>query len=345
MTEEKKLSKKLRRFLNISYNMAVEDTIKAGKLDVNSKDYRQPDILSIVEHFEVVLDKRKSLLTGKDLLVLNCFLASLRNTVKNRRFTMAATSFIERLTDFIMYICIWLNSEKNFNVDLKIESRRKSLEGELTKILVKSIEHVESNDIILSTQPPIIRDRYGLRIIMSDDNPKLLLEVTGIIISILTNPISEAHIEFKKWMLTIEARFGGETVPKDDLVKMLDYTFSLSHTKDYVNNPKPSTYQSWHTTLCIDATSPNLGGLMFELQTRTWAMHKNAIKGPASHDKYKELILDYCDIFKIKNYSGGIVFYDGPENPDLDLDGLSTSAHPLSRHISPHVIERSPIHT
>ena len=346
MTEEKALqlqqvSPELRDFFHSSYNMAVEATIRDGKLDLTDVNFRQPDILSIVIHFEKVLDNRKNELSGKDLMIFNCYLASLQNTIKNRRLTMATTSLIEKLTDFIMYICIWLNSEKGYNVDLKIESRRKALEGELTKILVKSLENVESNDFILSSQPPVIRDRYGLRTIMYEDDPNLLLEVTRIILNILTNPVSEFHIEFKNWLQNVNSKFGGAPVPSEELLKLMEYSFSLSNIKDYVNHPKPSTYQSWHGTLTVDATSPNLGGLKFELQARTWEMHKNAAHGPASHDKYKELIMDFNDIFKIDNYEGGIVFYDGLEYPDLDKDGLTHAAPVLSRHISPHVIERT----
>ena len=324
------------------YQKAYEETAKDGARPRVDVKYKCADILSLAEHLyeQLVSYDVKASMDETNSKVFNIFIAALEQTINARKKTVVYTSFVEDLTNFFFFAAIWMIEELNVHVDLKLTSRRKALEEELSKLLSSSID-LANLPSILTGNTPFIRDWFGLRLIFENISSHELLDYTGILMSLLVDKSNPHRIRFLEWIKSSKGVYGGASIPKTLLRRVLSYTYSISDEKNFVSEPTSNSYQSWHGTLKIISApkKTNLEGFMLEIQSRSYEMHQNAETGPAAHWRYEKERRPLTDgIFRLDNYHGGIAFYSGPKEPDLDLDGLTTFATILYRHASPHVV-------
>lgn len=80
--------------------------------------------------------------------------------------------------------------------------------------------------------------------------------------------------------------------------------------KDYIAMPKNNMYQSLHTTMI------GIGGIPFEVQIRTWQMHKIAEVGIAAHWKYKESSSQLTDLDKKLEWVRNLIELHKDSNDD-----------------------------
>ena len=344
------LSSELKSYLYDIHQETIANTIRDGKLNPSSKGYLPPDVLSLKKHRYQILSKNgTSMLSGKDAEILECYISSFPKAIRQRELTKTMTDVVDALTNLIMHIGIWITHHEyypEFHIAVHVMSRRKDWEGEETKLLLKAVEAVYTNESSISmAQPPTIRDLFGIRVILEQTTDKnVLLKVMRIIVSILTNPNSREYKNFYNWVRTNDKLYGGSPIPKERLLRLLDYDFSMSHEKNYIEHPKANGYESWQATFTVEASSPKAGGSMFELQGRTSQMEELLEYGldsenhkVLSHEDYKQELYNLRkELFSIKDYKGGLLYF----NPAIgyDADGIGKSKQIASRTSSVHLV-------
>lgn len=101
------------------------------------------------------------------------------------------------------------------------------------------------------------------------------------------------------------------------------YTPMQRRFKDYIAVPKPNMYQSIHTTLLSSSGAP------FEVQVRTWNMHRVAELGIAAHWAYKEANKDKKENVSVNSdelswLRQTLEWQKEMQDPDEFLDTLKT---------------------
>ena len=92
--------------------------------------------------------------------------------------------------------------------------------------------------------------------------------------------------------------------------------------KDYIATPKPNMYQSLHTTVVTDFGQP------FEIQIRTYEMHRTAEFGIAAHWKYKEKKADDSAFTERLSWIREVLSWEGGLKDSKDfMESLKTELY------------------
>lgn len=156
----------------------------------------------------------------------------------------------------------YLNPEEYYTLVDAIDMRREEREGQIEEIagtLGKELKRQNINDFDISGRPKSFYSTYKK---MKDQNKTLEQVFDLIALRIIVDDVKECYealgIVHSLWK-PLPGRF-----------------------KDYIAMPKANMYQSIHTTVIGD------NGDVFEVQIRTWEMHRTAEYGIAAHWRYKE---------------------------------------------------------
>lgn len=290
------------------------------------------NLLETVQNLYNILDEIE--VAEEDSSTFDSFLDGVRGCINSRKKTFKITNMITYINITLMHIILWLNKTKNVNIDINLDSRRKSLESELSKLLRKSNSNLSAN----------IRDRFGLRgILLNSDSDEVVKDYIYLIFDAISGIIAgknrKIRKEFIEWVVTNN---GITDIDKSIIEQVLKIPFSIDFIKDFIKTPKENNYQSLQFTMSIQMYSDVLPGCQFEIQLRSMKMHEEAVHGTASHENYKKYREDglqeedpILKVFCVDDFSRiAINGYTGNDSEEHDLDGFHFPKKVSNRRIS-----------
>ena len=159
---------------------------------------------------------------------------------------------------------------------------------DLSLLYLDPVGYKEITDALESRRPALERFMHGM-----EDRIKARLEENGIKATVYSRikhlysiyrKMYTQHLDLSEIFDLCALRVIVDEI--NDCYNVLGYIHDMfkpvpGRFKDYISMPKPNGYQSIHTTVI----GPE--GIPFEVQIRTWDMHRTAEYGVAAHWKYK----------------------------------------------------------
>lgn len=277
--------------------MVTKETLDLLHKAFNEALRRSHNLIEAEETLYKIVDNEMKF-KEEDMKVIDGFLDGVRGSINERRLTFEITNIITYINITLMYIIRWMNSTRKNQIDISLDSRRKGLSSELTKLLKKSASGEYSSYIV--------RDRFGLRGIIWNEGPEeeniqIIDDIFENIIGIICAKNRKSRKEFLSWL---ENNSKILMIDKNIIAYILGIPFGIEAVKDYIRNPKGNGYRTLQFTLSVQMYSDTLPGLKFEMQFRTKEMDDQAENGTASHKFYKQTELgELEDVFRVDDCS------------------------------------------
>lgn len=250
--------------------MLVNGVTKLGKVEIFTKEEQKAEnirkiLLAMSEDIRVIIIKLADRL--HNMRTLNFCRDEKRRTIAHETMNIYAPiahrlgirSIKDELEDLAFY---YLDPYAYEDIEEQMAMRKESREALVESIKEKIHKRLEKDFDPVPTIEGRVKSNYGIYKKVYRDGKEIDQIYDRYAVRIIVNTVTECYN-----VLGII----------HDMFKPIPNRF-----KDYISTPKPNMYQSLHTTVI------GREGIPFEVQIRTWDMHRTAEYGIAAHWKYKE---------------------------------------------------------